>query len=116
MFRQLSNVALLLWLLTSLGAQDLDSVPSPQSRSPVNLADQIADHAERSAFLRLFERASSQDMRARAKAFVVQFPQSAFLAQAYEVAARSCFDLGDYDRGLAYGRQSLALLQENPLL
>ena len=55
-------------------------------------------------------------MRARAEAFVVAFPQSAFLAQAYEVAARSSFDLGDYERGLAYGRQSLALLQENPLL
>ena len=45
-----------------------------------------------------------------------QFPQSAFLAQAYEVAARSCFDFGDYDRGLQYGRQSLVLLPENPLL
>jgi Cytochrome c554 and c-prime len=116
MFRRLGIFALLLWSLTSLAAQDLDSVPSLQNRSPVNLADQIADHAERSAFLQLFERTSSQDMRARAEAFVVQFPQSAFLAQAYEVAARSCFDLRDNDKGLAYGRQSLALLQENPLL
>src|SRR5271169_138179 len=116
MFRRLGSVALLLWLLTSLAAQDLDSVPSLQNRSPVNLADQIADPAERSTFLRLFERTFPAEMRARAEAFVAQFPQSAFLAQAYEVAARSCFDLGDYDSGLAYGRQSLALLQENPLL
>ena len=116
MLRRLGSVTLLLWSLTGLAAQDLDSVPSLHNRSPVNLADQIADHAERSAFLQLFERASSQEMRARAQAFVEQFPQSAFLAQAYEIAARSCFDLGDYDRGLQYGRQSLVLLPENPLL
>jgi hypothetical protein len=64
------------------GSTDLDSVPSLQNRSPVNLADQIADHAEQSAFLPLFERTSPAEMRARAEAFVAQFPQSAFLAQA----------------------------------
>ncbi len=115
MFRGLGNFALLLWLLTRLVAQDLDSVPSFHNH-PVNLADQIADHSERSAFLRLFEHASPQAIRAQAEAFLAQFPQSAFLAQAYEVAARSCFDLGDYDQGLAYGRKSLVLLPENPLL
>ena len=116
MLPRLGSVTLLLWSLSSLVAQDLDSVPSLQNRSPVNLADQIADHSERTAFLHLFESASFQVMRARAEAFVTQFPQSAFLAQAYEVAARSCLDLGDYDRGLQYGRQSLTLLPENPLL
>ena len=116
MLRRLGSVTLLLWSLTSLVAQDLDSVPSLQNRSPVNLADQIRDHSERSAFLQLFQRAPSREMRARAQAFMEQFPQSAFLAQAYEVAARSCFDFGDYDRGLQYGRQSLVLLPENPLL
>src|SRR5579864_8303907 len=88
MLRPLGLITLLLWSLTRLAGQDLDSVPSLQNRSPVHRADQ----------------------------FVAQFPQSAFLAQAYEVAARSSFDLGDYDRGLTYGRQSLALLPENPLL
>jgi predicted CXXCH cytochrome family protein len=116
MLRCLGSITLLLWSINSLEAQDLDSVPSLQNRSPINLADQIADHSERSAFLHLFEHASSQDMRARAEAFVAQFPQSAFLAQAYEVAARSCLDLGDHDRSLQYARQSLALLPENPLL
>jgi predicted CXXCH cytochrome family protein len=116
MFRWLGSAALLLWSLTILVAQDLDSVLFPQNRSPAHLADQIADHSERSAFLRLFERASPQEMRLRAEAFLAQFPQSAFLAQAYEVAAHSCFDLADYERGLANGRQSLALLPENSLL
>ena len=116
MLRGLGSIVLLLWPLTPLAAQDLDSVPSLQNRRPVNLADEIADPSERSAFLQLFARAPSQDMRTHAETFLARFPQSAFLAQAYEVAARSSFDLGEYDRGLAYGRQSLALLPENPLL
>jgi tetratricopeptide (TPR) repeat protein len=116
MFRWWGSAALLLCLLTSLVAQDLDSVPSLQNHSPANLADEIVDPAERSAFLRLFDRASPQEMRARAETFVAQFPQSAFLAQAYEIASRGCFDLEDYDRALAYAQLSLALLPENPLL
>ena len=80
------------------------------------MADQITDEAERSAFLQLFEPASSREMRAHAETFLTRFPQSAFLAQAYEVAARGCFDLGEYELGLRYAQQSLALLPENPLL
>jgi predicted CXXCH cytochrome family protein len=55
-------------------------------------------------------------MLARAEGFLTRFPQSAFLAQAYEVAARASFDLQKYEAGLAYARQSLTLLPENPLL
>jgi predicted CXXCH cytochrome family protein len=116
MFRRFRGLAVLLCTVASLTAQDLDSVPSLQKRSPANLADQITEGAERSAFLQLFEHASAKEMQARAAAYIERFPQSAFLAQAYEVAARGCFDLGDYGRGLAYAQQSLALLPENPLL
>ncbi len=55
-------------------------------------------------------------MLARAETFLSRFPQSSFLAQAYEVAARASFDLQKYESGLDYARQSLALLPENPLL
>lgn len=51
-----------------------------------------------------------------AKFFLQNYPQSAFLAQAYEVAADSSFDQGDYGGGLAYARQSLVFLPENPQL
>jgi hypothetical protein len=51
-----------------------------------------------------------------AKSFLQNFSQSAFLAQAYEVAADSSFDLGDYAGGLAFARQSLTYLPENPQL
>lgn len=116
MFRRFGGLAVLLCTIGSLMAQDLDSVPTLQKRSPANLADQITDRDERSAFLQLFEHASPRDMQVRAEAFIERFPQSAFLAQAYEVAARGCFDLGEYERGLVYAKQSLVLLPENPSL
>src|SRR2546427_1659073 len=116
MFHRLWVVAFLLWSFVLLAAQDIDSVPSAQKRNLASIADEIADPAERSAFLQLFKPAAPAEMRARAEAFDARFPQSAFLAQAYEVAARGCFDLGEYELGLSYARKSLALLPENPLL
>jgi len=116
MLPRLEGLAVLLFALTSLIAQDIDSVPTVQKRNPVKLADQITDRSERSAFLRLFEHATPTEMRAGAEDFIARFPQSAFLAQAYEITARACFDLGYYGRGLNYAQQSLALLPENPLL
>ena len=116
MFHRLRVVGFLLWPFIFLAAQDIDSVPSVQKRSLASIADEIADPAERSAFLQLFKPAIPAEMRARAEAFNARFPQSAFLAQAYEVAARGCFDLGEYELGLRYAYKSLALLPENPLL
>src|SRR6266853_1199564 len=113
---QLRVSVILLWSLTCLVAQDIDSVPSLQKRNLASIADEISDSAERSAFLQLFKPASPGEIRARAEAFLERFPQSGFLAQAYEVAARGCFDLAEYEKGLGYARQSLALLPENPLL
>src|ERR1700741_3822378 len=116
MFRWLRVVGFLLCSLIFLAAQDIDSVPSSRKRNLVSIADEIADPTERSAFLELFKPAAPAEIRARAEAFSSRFPQSAFLAQAYEVAARGCFDLGAYELGLSYSQQSLALLPENPLL
>src|SRR6266496_5882144 len=116
MFQRLRVIAILLWPLTCLVSQEIDSVPSLQKRDLASIADEITDSAERSAFLQLFKLASPGEMRTRAEAFLTRFPQSAFLAQAYEVAARGCFDLGEYEQGLSYAQQSLALLPEHPLL
>ena len=116
MFHRLRVVGFLLCSFICLAAQDIDSVPSLQKRSLASIADEIADPAERSAFLQLFKPAVAAEMRARAEAFSSRFPQSAFLAQAYEVAASGCFDLGEYELGLSYAQKSLALLPENPLL
>src|SRR5690242_762363 len=102
--------------LLYISAQDLDSVPSVQRRNTATLADQIGDQAERSGFLELFKPAPPAEMGARAVDFISRFPESAFLAQAYEIAARGSFDLGEYEQGLGYARESLTLLPENPLL
>jgi len=111
------------WLIVVLichtvpfAAQDIDSNPLIQKRSVSSIADQIADSSERSGFLQLFPQSPPEKMLARAQTFLDQFPQSAFLAQAYEVAARASFDLHQYGSGLEYARHSLALLPENPLL
>ncbi len=97
-------------------AQDIDANLSPQKRTPSTIADQITDSAEHDAFLSLFKPSAAEQMLQRAKFFVDAFPQSAFLAQAYEVAAQASFDLQDYQSGLSYAEESLVLLPENPLL
>jgi len=116
MRKSLCLAGFLLSLATPFTGQDIDSNPLVHRRSFTTIADQISDPYERSAFLDLFRPASPTEMLARAEAFLSRFPQSSFLAQAYEVAARASFDLQKYESGLDYARQSLALLPENPLL
>jgi Doubled CXXCH motif (Paired_CXXCH_1)/Cytochrome c554 and c-prime len=97
-------------------AQDIDANPTARSRTPSTIADQITDPAEHDAFLALFKPAAPEQMLQRAKYFLETFPQSSFLAQSYEVAARASFDLQDYPSGLSYAKNSLLLLPENSLL
>lgn len=116
MRKRLCIIAVLLSSLTPLAAQEIDSNPLIQKRSVSTIADQISNASERTAFLGLFRQAPPADMLAQAEAFLTRFPQSAFLAQAYEVAGRASFDSQKYESGLDYARKSLALLPENPLL
>src|ERR1700693_4254048 len=109
-------IATLLCPLIPLVGQDIDANPSIQKRSLSTIADQISDGSARAAFVELFVQAPPAQMRPRAEAFLVRFPQSAFLAQAYEVAARASFDLESYQPGLNYVEKSLAPLPENPPL
>src|ERR1700693_2001695 len=109
-------IAILICPIVPLAGQDIDANPSVQKRSLSTIADQINDQSERTAFLHLFRQAPPAQMRAQAEAFLARFSQSAFLAQAYEVAARGSFDLGDYEPGLVYAKKYLALRPENPLL
>jgi hypothetical protein len=116
MFRRLLVIAALFTSLAPLAGQVIDANITTQNRSSSTVADQISDAAERAAFLALFKRGSPAQMLQQAKSFLAQFPQSAFLFQAYEVAARASFGLEDYDAGVNYARESLTLLPENPLL
>jgi hypothetical protein len=107
---------LLVCPLRFVTAQDIDANVRPQKTTPSTIADQITDPAEHNAFLNLFKQLAADQMLKRAKFFLDNFPQSAFLAQAYEVAAQASFDLQDYQSGLSYAEKSLALLPENSLL
>jgi len=116
MFRWLLIIAFLCCPLVPLAGQDIDANITTQNRNPSTVADQISDAAERAAFLALFKQGSPAQMLQQAESFLAQFPRSALLFQAYEVAARANFELEDYDVGLNYARESLTLLPENPLL
>lgn len=104
------------WVALAGLAQDLDSNITSENRKPGKIGDEIHDRAERTAFLSLYQKRDPKEMLGAAQAFLRKFPKSAFLTQAFEIAARSSFDEGDYEGGLEYAAQSLALLPENPLL
>lgn len=107
---------MLLNMAAPVAAQDIDTVVTTTNRNPSTVADQIGDPAERAAFLRLYQHRDAAEMLRAAKLFLQDFPQSAFLAQAYEVAADSSFDQHEYAAGLDFAKQSLTFLPENPQL
>src|SRR5579862_1453901 len=88
-------------------AQQIDSNITAQNRKPLTIAEQISDAYERRAFQDLFAHVAPQEKLERARAFLTRFPQSAFLFQVYEIGARACFELQDYDSGLDYAKESL---------
>ena len=99
-----------------VAAQDIDTLVTTTSRNPSTVADQITDPAERVAFLNLYKPQDTAAMLQSAKTFLQTYPQSAFLAQAYEVAADCSFDRAEYSAGLEFAHQSLTFLPENPQL
>src|SRR5579862_5956181 len=116
MLKWVLRIGILICPLVPLAGQDIDANVTTQNRSPSTVADQISDAGERAAFLALFNQGSPAQMLQQANSFLGRFPQSSFLFQAYDVAARASFRLEDYDAGLNYARASLTLLPENPLL
>ena len=78
--------------------------------------DEIQDPGERQAYAQLFEKHAPAQRRKVAESFLAKYPQSAFLSQAYEIAAKASIDLGDNQAGLQYGGEALKLQPENPLL
>ena len=83
---------------------------------PLTLGGEIEDAGERAAYEALFRRQKAADRRATARAFVERYPQSAFLSQAYEIAAKASLELEDIPSAVRFGRESLRILPENPLL
>lgn len=97
-------------------AQELDAVVTKQSRSPTRIADEIADPAERKAYLEFFKKHSPAETAALAEVFLAKYPTSWELSQIYAIAARALINLNRYSEALDYARRSLALYPEDPLL
>jgi tetratricopeptide (TPR) repeat protein len=96
--------------------QDIDTIVFSNNRKPLTFLDQIEDRRERNAFLRLYRERRPQERKHQAEAFLNEWPQSWLLPQVYEIAAKAAIDLEDYPAALQYGKQSLRLFPENPLL
>ncbi len=96
--------------------QDIDTALRPQSSGQTTILDQIEDRGERRDFLALYNERDPARKHALAEDFVSAHPQSWFLGEAYEAAAKSSIELGRYDRALDEARESLRLFPENPLL
>ena len=107
---------LLLGFLHLNQAQEFDSVILEEDRKPFTIVDQIPDPVQLQSFLNLLEPKNPGERAELVEAFLGAYPQSAFLAQVYEIAAKSYIDLGDYARALILGRASLKILPENLLL
>jgi predicted CXXCH cytochrome family protein len=105
-----------LWCTCIAPAQDIDSNVTSRHRSQAVIADQIRNPSERAAFVALYRKLDPAALLADAQAFLAKYPDSAFLAQVYEVAAKSSFDTGGIRPGIEYAHKSLTLLPENPLL
>jgi tetratricopeptide (TPR) repeat protein len=78
--------------------------------------DEIPDPGERQAYVGLCERRNPEERRRVAEDFLEHYPQSAFLADAYEIGAKASIDLGDDKAALQFGHEALKLHPENPLL
>lgn len=97
-------------------AQEIDTVLFEKDRKAYRLLDQVEDTAERSALEGLFARKDPAERLRRVEGFLNQFPASAFLSVVYDVAAKTCIDLGRAECVLEHAARSLRLLPENPLL
>jgi len=102
--------------VSQVRAQEFDTVISSHTRQAYTVADQIGDPLERRALTALFAPSLAAEKARLAEEFLTSFPRSWFLPQALEIAAKAFIDLRDYTQALRYGRESLDLLPENPLL
>ncbi|MBI3471207.1 MAG: hypothetical protein HY013_07610 [Candidatus Solibacter usitatus] len=107
------------WLgifLAALSGQEIDTVGFSRERKPFTVLDQIENAQERNAFLRLYGARQARERRRLAESFLEAYPQSWLRGQACEIAAKAAIDLEDAPAALRWGRESLRLLPENPLL
>jgi Doubled CXXCH motif (Paired_CXXCH_1)/Cytochrome c554 and c-prime len=108
-------LAISLLLCSIVFAQRAVTAVEEHSRQGTIL-DEISDPSERVAFAALSEKTDPNTLHDRAVSFIKTYPTSAFLPQAFDIAARSSFDIGDFSGGLDDAFRSLSLWPEQPLL
>jgi predicted CXXCH cytochrome family protein len=106
----------LVYLATRAIAQDSDTVVLKDARQNFTILSQIEDPQERRAFTEIYKEKNAAKRHALAKSFITAYPQSWMLSQAYDLAAKSSINLGDYRSALQEGQFSLRLAPENATL
>lgn len=109
-------VLLVLALAAPLFAQESDTLILKGSRQTYTILSRVSDPKERQAFLDLYRTPEAAKRHQVARQFIQTYPQSWLLAPAYDLAAKSSIDLGNFKDALEEGRFSLRLLPENPAL
>lgn len=115
-FAALAPVLTLAIVPPDIHAQELDTAIASAPPKHSTILDQIDRPDERRAFKALYGLEDPRRRVAAARAFLDKYPDSWFLAEVYEIAAKASIDVGDLPGAVEYGRQSLRLLPENALL
>ena len=105
--------------LTFIGStwpQGSNTVLEKRHRNHFTVLDQISNPIERNAIQALYTTQKSRNRAQRAEEFLANYPQSWFLPQAYEIAAKGYIELSNSSKALYHGNASLRLLPENPSL
>ena len=100
--------------IRAMGAQDIDSAGF--ERKNTSSLDNAESETERHAFAALLRAKDPAQKRSLAVAFAAGFPSSWLLATAWQTAAAACVELNDNPCVIDYGRRSVELRPENPLL
>jgi predicted CXXCH cytochrome family protein len=96
--------------------QEFDTAILGTPARSATILDQIGRPQERRTFQALYNRGDPRRRLKAAQAFLTDYPDSWMLAEVYEIAAKACLDQGDQPKAIAYAKESLRLLPENPLL
>lgn len=107
---------LLMLVAAILVGQDLDTIIDKKNRKTASVMDQVENPQERELFLKIYREAIPLVRRSMATEFLHQYPDSWLLPQVLEAASKAAMELNDLPTALYYGKQSLRIYPENPLL
>jgi predicted CXXCH cytochrome family protein len=110
------RLALLLVPVMLAAGQDLDTVGDKKTRRIANVMDQVENPRERELFLKIYRETTPLVRRSLATEFLRQYSASWLLPQVLEAASKAAMEMDDLPTAIYYGKQSLRMYPENPLL